>query len=592
MTEQNAKPQSLIIGGMTHVAPPRKFWTVGKVIFFLVLAGFLAGGGYYAYNKFYGQKSSVVETPTYTMKLGTLEISVTEEGSLESLKSQPIRPLFNGQAKIEWIVAEETVVKEGDDVLRFDRQDLQKSLEDMDVRLKENESSLVRAKEDDIIAVREDEAAVERAEKDIENAYQELDKFLNSDVPRKKEEARLRIRKARQTLREIETDIAALPFLIEKELKTLNDLEKAKIELETRKNALQTAEEDYRIYLEYDLPKQLAQKRESVENAIRSAERTKNNIESKAAQRVSNIRQVEKNLETNKKRIEEQQQQMDKMTLKAPCAGIIYYGAGSSGRDFYGGDELKEQLKPGNQLWTGQDIMHVPDTSKMKVAVNILESDISKIAMNLPAIITVPSLDNANYTGKVSFKARSARPIRYWDPTSSKVVQCEILIDGYDERLTPGSTVKCKIIVKQLEGVLTVPVEYIFERDGHPVVYLKTGPQNQAEARRVKLGDNNSTFVVIEEGLKAGDEIYQFIPPAADSAPVTGAIYKSPEPSVVPPSPNGNGAAPSASPSASPAVSPAPEGDGEKPKPQVSFARPQGGDRKPGEGRPRQPRGN
>ncbi|MDZ7816766.1 MAG: hypothetical protein U5N86_12495 [Planctomycetota bacterium] len=98
----------------------------------------------------------------------------------------------------------------------------------------------------------------------------------------------------------------------------------------------------------------------------------------------------------------------------------------------------------------------------MKVDVSIPEADISKIKLGLPALIKVPALDDAMYTGKVSFKARAARPIRYWDPTSSRIVSCEILIEEYDERLTPGSTVQAEIMVEKFEDVLRIPVEDVF----------------------------------------------------------------------------------------------------------------------------------
>ena len=529
MTDENTKNEKQepsIIGGKAKVAPRKRFWTGGKIVFFLLIFTILGGSAYYGYTQYGPESEELAEIPTYVMRPTKMEITVIEQGTLKSLRSQPIKAEFGDRCKIEWIVPEETKVKKGDEVLRFDTQELQKQIDDYEVRLKENESELVRAKEDDVIAQREDEATLINAEKNIVTAREELEKFLNSDVPRKKKQYKVDIRQARQALREIEADVAALPFLIEKELKTLNDLENAKIQLENRKNALRNKEEDYRIYLEYTLPRQLAEKREAVENAIRNLERTKNNISSKQAQRQSSIRRRERELENTKKRLDSYKDRVDKMTLVAPADGYIYYGSGGSdrrGRSY--GSDIKEQLKPGSEIWTGQALMHIPDTSKMKVEVNVPEADISKISLDLPSLITVPALDDAMYTGKVSFKARAARPIRYWDPTSARVVTCEILIEEYDERLTPGSTVQAEIMVEQYEDVLKIPVEYVFDKNGEPVVYKKTGPRYQCVAQRIKLGKNNNEYVIVEEGLKEGDEVFQYAPPTAESAEVTGKVY-------------------------------------------------------------------
>lgn len=557
MTEEAGR-QSTIIGGIAHVARPRRFWTAGKVFMLLIFLSLLGVGGYYAYNMWKGEQTAKVEVPTFEVRKDKLEISVTEEGSLQSMKSQEIRPEFRAQAKLEWIIPEESVVKLGDEVLRFDSQELTKQIDEYEVRLQEATASLVRANEDDVIAKREDSATMLSSQKAIEDAESDLDKFLNSDVPRKRADFRMRIRQARQQLREIEAEVTDLPYLIERQLKTMNDLEKAKITLEQRKSSLQNAEEDYRIYLEYELPKLLATKREAVEEAVRRFERTKNNIDSKTAQRASSIRQSERNVESITKNLEEAKDRLTKMVLKAPVAGVVFYG---SGVEDEWGENIKESLKPGTAIWSGQTLLNIPDTTQMKVAVQVLEADISKIQLGLPSIITVPSLDNATYTGRVSFKARAARNIRRWDPTSTKVVPCEILIDGYDERLTPGSTVKVKIIVKIIESALIVPLENVFEKDGHPIVYLKTGPNEQCEARRIKLGDHNNTYVVVEEGLKEGDKIFQYAPATAENAPITGSVYTQsppPTPSFVPtPSPTPNGA--QVQPSGVPSIRPMPE---------------------------------
>ncbi|MFA4987817.1 MAG: hypothetical protein WC712_14650, partial [Candidatus Brocadiia bacterium] len=293
MTEKT----SSIIGGSSHIAPTRRFWTPGKIIFLVILLGGIAAGGYFGYVKFMAKKSDVTQVPTFKVKKTDFEISVTEEGTLQSMKSHNIKGDFQANAKIEWIVPEETVVKKGDVVLRFDVTEVQTRIDDGEVRVREAESALVRAKEDDLIAIREDEATINSATKDIETSKADLDKFLNSDVPARKNDFLMTIRQSRQALRDIETEYADLPFLIERELKTLNDLEKTKIRLEGAKNNLRKAEDGYRVYLEYELPRTLASKQDSVENNIRKLERTKNNIDSRAAQRLSGIRQAERNLD-------------------------------------------------------------------------------------------------------------------------------------------------------------------------------------------------------------------------------------------------------------------------------------------------------
>ncbi|MDZ7816768.1 MAG: hypothetical protein U5N86_12505 [Planctomycetota bacterium] len=155
MTDENKNSPEVktsIIGGKAKVAPRKRFWTGGKIVFFILVLAILGGSGYYGYTQYGPKNEGLAEIPTYEMRPTNMEITVTEQGTLKSLRSQPIKAEFGDRCKIEWIIPEEAKVKEGDVVLRFDTQDLQKQIDDFEVKLRENEAELVRAKEDNDIA--------------------------------------------------------------------------------------------------------------------------------------------------------------------------------------------------------------------------------------------------------------------------------------------------------------------------------------------------------------------------------------------------------------------------------------------------------
>ena len=95
-------------------------------------------------------------------------------------------------------------------------------------------------------------------------------------------------------------------------------------------------------------------------------------------------------------------------------------------------------------------------------------------------------------------------PVRAHEIDAGKVAVVDVTIDGQDERLKPGMSAQCKIITRNIDGVLSVPLEAVFEKEDTTLVYVKNGGFDR---RPVRLGAKNSDFIIIEDGLKAGEEV-------------------------------------------------------------------------------------
>jgi multidrug efflux pump subunit AcrA (membrane-fusion protein) len=65
-------------------------------------------------------------------------------------------------------------------------------------------------------------------------------------------------------------------------------------------------------------------------------------------------------------------------------------------------------------------------------------------------------------------------------------------------------TARVEIEVEERPRALYVPLEAVFERDGHNVVYLA---RRRPQPRQVVLGPSNADFVVIEKGLARGERV-------------------------------------------------------------------------------------
>jgi multidrug efflux pump subunit AcrA (membrane-fusion protein) len=92
-----------------------------------------------------------------------------------------------------------------------------------------------------------------------------------------------------------------------------------------------------------------------------------------------------------------------------------------------------------------------------------------------------------------------------WMNPDLKVYNSTIRIDGFYDWLKPGMTAEAEILVKKLDNAVYVPLQAVTPvEDGH-VCYVQT--LAGAQARNVKVGEFNNTFIEIVSGLDAGETV-------------------------------------------------------------------------------------
>ena len=82
-------------------------------------------------------------------------------------------------------------------------------------------------------------------------------------------------------------------------------------------------------------------------------------------------------------------------------------------------------------------------------------------------------------------------------------------MEGVDARIRPGMKCKTEILIEEVKGVVHVPIDSIFEKDGETLVYVIASPPTK---RVVKTGRANQDVIEILEGLKEGERVTLFDP--------------------------------------------------------------------------------
>jgi HlyD family secretion protein len=149
----------------------------------------------------------------------------------------------------------------------------------------------------------------------------------------------------------------------------------------------------------------------------------------------------------------------------------------------------------------GTAIAVVADVTSLVVVANVDETDIGKVAAGRSAVITVESLPEKRFLGKVELI-----PPRGDVDSNIIVFKVRIGLDGrHFGDLRIGMTATVNILVAQEKQVVLVPSEAVKSEKGRKYVLVPDGEAQKRVDVKVGLEDGARTQVV--DGLKAGDDV-------------------------------------------------------------------------------------
>ena len=232
----------------------------------------------------------------------------------------------------------------------------------------------------------------------------------------------------------------------------------------------------------------------NLDKADISLARAKEQIENRRKIQVEEVKQKRLSIRQDEERLEEAYSTLDKLFVIAPSPGIAIISRNWS-------TDNKFQL--GDQCWSSQQLIQLPDLSTLKVKVSINEVDISQVTKGLKVQIRPDAFSDSTFTGYVATVANLAQ--NKDNRSNIKVFPVEIVINEYNKNLLPGLTVSCRIIVDEIPDVKYVPLEALHVEGDKSYVFKKSvGGYDKVE---VRTGQSNSDYVIIESGLGKHDRV-------------------------------------------------------------------------------------
>ena len=232
----------------------------------------------------------------------------------------------------------------------------------------------------------------------------------------------------------------------------------------------------------------------NLDKADISLNRAKEQIENRRKIQIEEVKQKRLSIRQDEERLAEAHRTLNRLFVIAPSPGIAIISHNWS---------TNNKFQVGDQCWSSQQLIQLPDLSKVKAKVQINEVDISKITKGLKVEVRPDAFSDSTFTGYVATVANLAQ--NKDNRSNIKVFPVEIIINEYNKNLLPGLTVSCRIIVDEIPNVTYIPLEALHVEGDKSYVYKKS--VSGYDKVEVQVGLTNSDYVIIESGLGKGDKV-------------------------------------------------------------------------------------
>jgi HlyD family secretion protein len=449
--------------------------------------------------------ADVSEARLVTVTRGEIRITVTEGGDLESGNPVIIRSPIEGRTTIIDMVPEGSYVKEGDFLIRLDSANLEDRLNTTESALERARSDWAQAKESVEIQQKKNSENIKSADTAWILAKRALEGYIESEYP-------LELKRLRSEVLLSEADMVskkgiaeASDRLFKKKFLSGTDLERDQLNYKRAAEQFEIAKGQLELLENWTKPDQIKRLQTDAEIKQLALERVKQQATSEMLQQKDVLGARERAHKLALEARDKVKAQFESVELHAPTSGLVVY-AREKRRRHSGG----EPISVGTEVREREEIIRLPDLSKMRVEVDIHESAIKKVAQGQPANVRVDAIQNKVFPGTVQHVSLVPSSQSSWMNPDLKVYTVMVSVDVEVDGIKPGMHAQAEILVGEVADALQIPVQAVHQSGDRSFVFVPNG--KETELREVKLGQNNISMVQVLEGLEEGDQVYQ-VPP-------------------------------------------------------------------------------
>ncbi|MCU4157530.1 efflux RND transporter periplasmic adaptor subunit [Carboxylicivirga sp. A043] len=191
----------------------------------------------------------------------------------------------------------------------------------------------------------------------------------------------------------------------------------------------------------------------------------------------------EKTLLTSKQTYENAELSIEKLSIRAPFAGVI--------------TDLP-YFSPGIRVDNGEAVLSMMNYSTMMMDLSMPENLLGQVETNQQANIMNYALPNDTLKGRITELSPAI-------DTEARTFKGRMKVNNRDELLKPGMFVKAEIVVDQRDSALVIPKDVVLTEGNRKVVFI--AKNSAAQKRYIRTGIETLTEVEVLEGIKPDERL-------------------------------------------------------------------------------------
>jgi HlyD family secretion protein len=460
-------------------------------------------GGWYFMHRRAAEDNSLITGSFYAVSPVDMDVKISKDGELAAVNNIDVVNHVEGINTITYVVPEGTSVKRGETLVTVDSSTIKHKVDDLKASLDTAQANLITAQQFEEIQKSQNTANLDAAEVALELAKIDLEAYEKGTFPQAKDDAETQLKMAEQALVNKQDDQNNTMGLFGKGFVTPSDVKKAELDVTTALNARDKAKTALAVLLNYQHKKDEKTYQSAVAQAQQKLEHTRAENAATLTQKEAITRAAATQVRIFQTQYDEQREQLENCTIKAPAAGFVIY---SSSLDRNAVTPIQE----GATIRDKQLLIRLPDTNSMKAVLRVPEAQRTRIRIDeknpMRAIVRIQrGTKPLEVTAWVSRISPIADLSQRWYNPDLKEYPVDLTLDWVAGDLKPSESVKAEIFCEHLSKVLAIPLDCIYSAGTDNYVFAKTG--DEVKPRKVVIGQSTETFAEARTGLENGDEI-------------------------------------------------------------------------------------
>ena len=242
----------------------------------------------------------------------------------------------------------------------------------------------------------------------------------------------------------------------------------------------------------------------SLEEAKRRLEQLEQDVKARSATNQAALAVQEEARHKARLAIQRANTQIDSLVLKAPMDGVVSVKENRDVTNMFFTGMILPEYRQGDSAFSGRSIADVIEDGRMELRAKINEIDRDNLQTGEAAKVQIDMLPGETFIARVGTLAGLASRGNFWESNSTRQFDVAFQFDKVDPRFRAGSSARLEIAGRELNDVLHVPRQAVFDKNGKSFVFLKVGDGFQQ--REIKVTNRTESRTVIT-GLKDGDVV-------------------------------------------------------------------------------------